>query len=78
VNHEQWSKGVHIVASRTEEADIRFVIVMGATGPRLVMRVGDKAVVMASKWKTYTTDHGVKQLTDTMAEGLKALSESGQ
>lgn len=71
----EWRKSVYIDASRTEHGRVDFRIVMGATGPRLVMAIGDEAVVIASRWQDYTTEHGNKQIVEAIREGVQALKE---
>ena len=69
-----WDKAILINASRTECGNISFSIVMGLTGPILVMSIGDERVVVASRWQDYTTDH-TKQIVDALAEGVQALKD---
>ena len=73
--NDEWRKTVFITSSRSECGYVAFNIVMGLTGPQLVMHLGDERIVIASRWKEYTTDHGGRDLIDAINEGVQALKD---
>lgn len=69
-----WEKCVHITASNHESGVAKLRIVMGATGPRLVLSIDDERIVIATRWNVYTRDH-TAELVAAIAEGVEQLKK---
>ena len=69
---DYWAKTVWVNASRRNHGVVRLNIYMGATGPELSMSIGDQSVVIATRWKNYTTVH-TTEVIDAINEGIEFL-----